>query len=185
MTDEKIVDLYWARSEDAISETSKKYGRLCHSIAYNILRNSGEAEECVNDTYLNAWNAMPTNRPNRLSAFLGKIARNLALNRYNCNTSSKRGSGQLESALDELSECVSGTECTESVIEKIIFEDILNTFLTAQSKENRDIFVSRYWFLCSSREIAEMYRISESKVNTSLHRMRKKLKQILEKEGIL
>ncbi len=184
MLDEKIVDLYWARSEEAISETSKKYGALCHSIAYNILHSDEDAKECVNDTYFNAWNSMPTHRPNILSAFLGKITRNLALTRYKHNTTKSRGGGQIAVAIDELSECVSGVESADDVVNRLIFEDLINGFLDGLSKESRDIFISRYWFLYAPAEIAEAYHISESKVNTSLHRMRKALKCVLEREGV-
>ena len=184
MLDEKIVDLYWARSEDAIKETQNKYGTLCHSIAYNILHSDEDAKECVNDTYLNAWNSMPTHRPSILSAFLGKITRNLALTRYKHNTTKSRGGGQIAVAIDELSECVSGAESTDDVIDRLVLDDLINRFLDGLSKENRDIFVSRYWFLYSPAEIAETYHISESKVNTSLHRMRKALKLVLEREGV-
>lgn len=184
MLDEKIVDMYWARSEDAISETSKKYGKYCFSIAYNILRNSEDSDECVNDTYMNAWNSMPTSRPQKLASFLGKITRNLALNRYEYNTAKKRGDGQIEVALDELGECVSGSESAETVIDKLIYDDVLNTFLGGLTEENRKIFVSRYWYLRSPSEIAKKYRISESSVNVRLYRMRGSLKELLKMEGV-
>ena len=184
MQDEKIVDMYWARSEDAIAETSKKYGRYCMSIAYNILQSAEDSKECVNDTYLRAWNAMPNDRPDRLSAFLGKITRNLALAKWEYNTAEKRGGGRMEAVFEELGECVSGSECTEDVVDRLIREDLINTFLGGLRRELRDIFVARYWQMYSVSEIARLYGISESKVQVSLHRMRNTLKDILEKEGV-
>ncbi len=115
MDDKQILDLYWARSESAISESMRKYGRYCHFIAYNILHNAEDSEECVSETWLKAWNSMPPHRPGRLSAFLGKITRHLSLNRYQHCNAEKRGSGQITLALDELQECVGrrfrGTDC--------------------------------------------------------------------------
>ena len=184
MQDDKIVDMYWARSEDAISETSKKYGRYCMSIAYNILRDAEDSKECVNDTYLHAWNSMPDNRPNRLSVFLGKITRNLALTKWEHNTAQKRGGGQMEVVLEELGECVSGSACTEDVIDRLVREDLLNAFLQGLGAEMRDIFVARYWQMYSVAEIARLYHVSESKVKTSLHRMRNALRETLEREGV-
>lgn len=185
MQDEQIVDLYWSRSEDAIPQTAKKHGKLCYSIAFNILNNAEDAQECVNDTYLKAWNSMPDERPNRLAAFLCRITRNLALDKRRHKTAKSRGSGQMTLVLDELGECVSGGESAEDVVDKIVLEDLINRFLGELSGEMRDIFVLRYWFLYASSEIARRCHISESKVNTSLFRMRKQLKAMLEKEELL
>lgn len=184
MSDKEIVDLYWARSEDAIFETSQKYGKLCHSIALNILRNNEDAQECVNDTYFNAWNAMPNNRPNKLMAFLAKITRNLALNKYKYKSTQARGSGSTSLALDELSECVSDELTTDTVIEKIVFGELMDRFLAELSEENKNIFILRYWFLYSTSEIAKLNHIKDNKVRTALHRMRVRLKDILEREGL-
>lgn len=115
MEDRQIVDLYWARSENAISETERKYGRYCYYIAYNILHNNEDSEECVNDTYLNAWKAMPNQRPSKLSTFLGKITRNLSLNRWELYNAEKRGSGQIPLALDELHECIPTSNCADQL----------------------------------------------------------------------
>lgn len=184
MEDRQIVDLYWARSEKAISETEKKYGRYCYYIAYNILHNREDSEECVNDTYLNAWGAMPDQRPDKLSAFLGKITRNLSLNRWESYHAEKRGSGQIPLALDELRECVPSFDIAEQVVDDLVLADVLNRFLASLSKEKRMIFMRRYWYLSSITEIAADYSMSESKVKMSLLRSRKAFQQMLENGGI-
>lgn len=185
MDDEQIVDLYWARSEIAISETANKYGRYCHSIAYNILHNNEDSEECVNDTYMRAWGAVPPQRPNRLSAFLGKITRNLSLNRYEKYTAQKHGEGQVPMALDELQECIPVSDNVEQVIEDAELVELFNHFLATLPQEVRKIFMRRYWYLSSIKEIAEDYGFNESKVKMILLRARNELKQILEKEGVV
>lgn len=184
MLDEQIVDMYWARQEDAITETQKKYGNYCQSVAYNILRSREDSAECVNDTYLKAWNSMPVHRPDKLSAFLGKITRNLALNRYEYYSALKRGSTQIDLVLDELIDCVSGTESTDSIAEEIFITNILNNFLKSLSEKNRNIFVARYWHMFAVKEIADKYELKESTVKVSLHRSRKVLKEILMREGV-
>lgn len=184
MEDKQIVDLYWARSENAIAETSQKYGRYCYYIAHNILRNHEDSEECVNDTYLNAWKAMPDQRPSRLSTFLGKITRNLSLNRWELYNAEKRGSGQIPLALDELTECIPSSDHVDQIVDDLALAEIFNRFLAALPKEKRMIFMRRYWYLSSIAEIAAEYSISESKVKMSLLRSRNTLKQILEEEGI-
>lgn len=184
MEDKQIVDLYWARSEKAISETADKYGRYCYTIAYNILHCNEDSEECVNDTYLHAWNAMPDQRPNRLSAFLGRITRNLSLKRWEKYTAKKRGAGQVPLALDELRECIPATNQTDSVADDIVLTDVLNRFLASLTAEKRNIFMRRYWYLSPVAEIASDLAISESEVKMSLLRSRNELKQLLEKEGI-
>ena len=164
MEDRQIVDLYWARSEKALSETKNKYGRYCYSIAYNILHNNEDSEECVSETYLHAWNSMPEQRPDRLAAFLGRITRNLAL--------------------DELQECISAADSTERIADDSELTDLINGFLASMSAEKRKIFMKRYWYFCSVRQIAAELSISESKVKMSLLRSRNELKQLLEKEGV-
>lgn len=184
MEDNQIVDLYWARSENAISETERKYGRYCHYIAYNILHSDEDSEECVNDTYLNAWNAMPDKQPSRLAAFLGTITRNLALKRWERYNAEKRGSGQVMLALDELQECVPATNNENQIVDDLVLAEVFNRFLASLPKEKRKIFMRRYWYLSPVAEIAENYSISESKVKMSLLRTRNELKLVLEKEGI-
>ena len=185
MEDRQIVDLYWARSEKAISETSEKYGRYCYSIANSILHNHEDSEECVNDTWLRAWNAMPDERPDNLSAFLAKITRNLSLNRWERLSAQKRGAGQLPLSLEELSDCIPAADDMERIVDDITLTDILNRFLSSLTAEKRKIFMRRYWYMSSIAEIAADFSISESKVKMSLLRSRKELKQLLEKEGVV
>ena len=182
MEDKKIVDLYWLRSESAISETKTKYGKYCHTIAHNILCNIEDSEECVNDTYLRAWNSMPQHRPSVLKTFLGKITRNLALNRYKTLSANKRNYGQV--ALDELQECIPGEDNTANIVDDMALAEIFNCFLASLSKEQRKIFMRRYWYLSSIKEIANEYSMGESKVKMSLMRSRNELKTLLEMEGI-
>ena len=185
MDDRQIIALFNERSEAALSETAKKYGRYCRTVAYNILYNEEDSEECVNDTWLRAWEAIPPQCPVRLSAFLGKITRNLALNRYKHKNREKRGGGQTLLVLEELAECVPGAESTEEAAGAALLVDVLNRFLEKLSAEKRKIFMRRYWYMSSVKEIAEEFGLSESKVKMTLLRLRNKLKQTLEKEGII
>lgn len=184
MDDGQIIDLYWARSETAISETANKYSKYCHTIAFNILHNNEDAEECVSDTYMRAWGVMPPKRPNRLSTFLGKITRNLSLNKYDKYTAEKRGFGQVPLALDELQDCITAAGSVEQAIEDAALVEIFNRFLATLPTDTRKVFMRRYWYLSPIKEIAEDYGFSESKVKMTLLRARNELKQILEKEGI-
>ena len=184
MDDKQIVDLYWTRSERAIEETEEKYGKYCYSIAYNILYNTQDSEECVNDTYMQAWNSIPPQRPHFLSSFLGKITRNLALNKYKYYAAQKRGLGKVNIVLEELSECLPSQKDTEKILEDKFVVEILNKFLEKQKPKIRKIFVRRYWYLDSIKEIANDYRISESNVKMTLIRTRNSLKDYMEKEGI-
>lgn len=185
MKDREIIELYWARQESAISATAEKYGGYCHVIALNILNNYPDAEECVNDTFLGAWNSIPPQRPENLSVYLGKITRNLALNRYKRNSAVKRGSGQLEIALSELENCIPDQTCVDKTVEEKLLAAAINRFLHTQSKIKRNIFVRRYWYLYSIKEIADAYEMSESKVKSVLFRMRYELKEHLVKEEVL
>ena len=184
MEDNQIVDLYWARSEKAISETANKYGHYCYYIANNILHNKEDSEECVNDTYLNAWNAMPDQRPNKLPAFLGRITRNLSLQRLEKYTAEKRGAGQVPLALDELQDCIPETDNTDHIVDDLMLADLLNRFLASLTAEKRIIFMRRYWYFSPVAEIASDLAVSESKVKMSLLRSRNELKLLLMKEGI-
>lgn len=184
MDDKQIVDLYWERSETAISETEQKYGKYCRYIAFNILQNDEDSEECVNDTYLRAWNSMPPHRPSVLKTFLGKITRNLSLDRYKMLKADKRSGGQMPLVLEELQECLPASDNTANIIEEITITDILNRFLSSLPLEQRKMFMQRYWYFGSIKEIAAEYGISESKVKMSLLRSRNKLKTMLEKDGI-
>ncbi len=184
MENGSIVELYWTRSEDAILETEKKYGRYCLQISYNILKNNEDAKECVNDTYVNAWNAIPPNRPQRLSTFLGKITRNLSLQRYRKNCTAKRGGGQVPLVLDELEDCIPTISDVDHAIDEKVLSDVLSEFLMTLQKTERIVFVRRYWYLCSIKDIARMHGMSESKAKSILYRTRNKLKTHLKKEGI-
>lgn len=184
MKDKEIIELYWNRDETAITATADTYGSYCYCIAYNILSNNEDAEECVNDTWHNAWNAIPPHRPERLSTYLGKITRNLSLDRYKRQNAQKRGADQVALALSELECCIPAQQDVEQVLDEMVLVSALDKFLYAQPPTERNIFVGRYWYLYSIQELAEGYRMSESKIASLLYRMRKKLKQHLEKEGI-
>ncbi len=185
MEDREIINLYWERREDAIAATAEKYGGYCRAIACNILRNDADAEECVNDAYFGAWNAIPPGRPDNLPAFLGKITRNAALNRWKQQKAQKRGAGQAELALSELEDCVPSVVSVEQGVEDGVLTAVLERFLYAQTQPKRNIFIRRYWYLSPIRDIAREYGMSQSKVKSLLFRMRKELKATLEKEDIL
>ena len=185
MDDKQILELYQKRSETAISETADKYGKYCYCIAYRILYDELDSEECVNDTYLRAWEAIPPQCPEKLSAFLGKITRNLALNRYKYYLREKRGNGQTALVIDELNECLPASNSTEESVEEKLLVELLNQFLYSLPPEKRNIFLRRYWYLSSIQEIAKDYGFSESKVKMILLRIRNKLSQVLEKEGVV
>ncbi len=184
MDDTKIIDLYWARSELAITETAEKYGSYCRAIALRVLRDHRDSEECVNDTWLGAWNAMPPQRPAALSAFLGRITRNLALDRWRQAHAKKRGGGEMTVALEELQECVPAPGGVEAAVDDMALADALSRFLLSLSPEAQRFFVQRYWYLCSIREIANNCGVGDGKVKMSLLRSRQALQKFLEKEGI-
>lgn len=183
MDDQSIVELYWSRSENAISETDVKYGRYLNSISYNILVNHEDAQECVNDTYHNAWNTMPPDRPSVLSTFLGKITRRLSIDRWRRLNAEKRGGGELTLALDELENCVSGSGNVENEIERRELAKLFNSFLDTLPVTERRVFLCRYWYMDSIQSIAVQFGFSQSKVASMLHRTRAKLRTVLEKEG--
>ena len=184
MTDEKIVEMYWQRKEKAIEETEKKYGKYCFTVAFNILRNASDSEECVNDTYMSAWNSMPEQRPSKLKAFLAKITRNISLARYRYYNAEKRGGAETDLALDELLECVSGCDNTEDIIDTIHFAVVMDGFLDSIGEMAAKVFICRYWYIMSVNEIAAKYNMTENRVKVSLHRSRNALKEILIKEGL-
>lgn len=184
MEDNRIVELYWQRSADAIAETHAKYGSYCHAIARNLLANAQDAEECVNDTWLGAWNAMPVHRPERLGPFLGKITRSLACNRYNAARAEKRGGGQLPLVLEELGDCVPAAPSAAQAVEDRELEQTLNRFLRTLPEQACSIFLRRYWFAEPLADIAARYGLKQNTVKTSLFRSREKLRRYLEKEGI-
>lgn len=184
MEDNKIVELYWKRSETAITETANKYGRYCNVIAFNILHNKEDAEECVNDTYLKVWGVIPTLRPQRFSAFIGKITRNLSLHKYEYYKAKKRDYDITTITIEELQDCIPNSDNVEGIIDDMMLTEVINRFLSEVSAEKRKIFMRRYWYLSSIKEIASDYQITESKVKMILLRVRKDLKKLLEQEGI-
>ncbi len=180
--DNHIIELFFNRDERAIKETSDKYGVYLKKVAENILNQTEEAEECVNDTYFYAWNAIPPARPEKLPAYLARITRNLAIDRYRQKHTVKNGSGQVALCLDELSECIGNKE---TVIEdKIVLSDALNVFLRGLNKKQRDIFCLRYYYFMDIEEVAKRVNSSKASVKMSLHRIRKNLRIFLESEGI-
>lgn len=183
MEDREIVNLYWQRNQTAISQTEKKYGGYCKSIAKNILGNNEDVEECVNDTYLNVWNSIPPHRPKGLSAFLGKITRNIAFDKLRRRNADKRGGGEINLVLDELAECVSGRENTEQAFAKKLLVKEINSFLDELPREKCNIFLCRYWYAMPVSQIAEKFGMTENNVSVNLSRMRKKLKDYLTERG--
>jgi len=183
MDDATIVQLYLDRDEQAIPATAEKYGNYCVSIANNILGNREDAEECVNDTYLNTWNAIPPHKPERLSTFLGKIVRNLAFNRYKHTTADKRGGGELPAVLDELAGCVSGKEDVGHHYEYKEIVAAINDFLGTLPAEKRNVFVCRYWYTDSISAIAARYDKTDAAVSMTLNRLRLKLRDYLIARG--
>ena len=184
MEDERIIELYWRRDEDAVRQTNQKYGPYCYRIAHNILKNEEDSKECVNDTWFKAWTVIPPQRPDFFQAFLGRITRNLSLDRYRRTRASKRGGGSMDVIYEELAECIADAGTEESRTDTIVITDAVTQFLTGLSKDARIIFVRRYWYADSVSQIAQHYGMSESKVKSSLMRSRNKLKAFLEKEGI-
>ncbi len=189
MEDSRIVELYFERNEQAIAESDAKYGRMCMQIALNILNNGQDAEECVNDTYLRAWNAIPPDRPIKLGAYLSKITRHLSLDRYKASHAAKRGSGVFVVSLDELNECVPAGSMGfgsgfDDELEARRIGECINRFLKKSRAEIRDVFICRYFFGESISEIARRFGLSESKIKSMLYRTREKLRRALESEGI-
>lgn len=185
MEDECIVDLYWARSENAISETSKKYGNYCYSIACHILGNAEDADESVNDTYLEAWNSIPPHRPSVLSTFLGKITRRISIDRWRGRTAKKRGGGEMVLVLDELSDCIPSGQSVEREAEAAELSRLIDRFVMSLPPVERRVFICRYWYLAPIAEIAHRFGFSQSKVKMMLHRQRKNLLNYLEREVFL
>lgn len=182
MEDTEIVELFWHRKPEALEAAGRKYGKLCCRVAKNIVGSREDAEECVNDAYLALWNSIPPERPKALGAYITTLTRNVSLSRYRSLHSKKRGSGQTEAALDELSECLAGESDVAREFESKALTEEINRFLFTLSKDDRIIFLYRYWLMLSAPEIAEKFGYSQSKIGSSLHRTRKKLKAHLAKE---
>ena len=184
MTDEEIIDLFFERSEQAISELAKKHGSAVSRVALNILNDEEDAKECVNDTWLGTWNSIPPNRPDPLRTYVCKIARNLATKRYHANSAKKRD-GQYDLALDELAECVPDGSNVEDAVAAKELAEIINRFLDTLSYEDKFVFMRRYWYADSLADIAKMAGMSYNSAAVRLHRVRGKLKKLLLKEGVL
>lgn len=183
MDDKRIVELYFERSEQAIRETELKYGNYCFLIARNILSSREDAEECVNDTYLRAWESIPPNSPDPLKTFLGKITRNIAINRYIRNRAKKR-SGEIDLLFDEICEFTPDPASMTPLADEYALKEAINSFVASLPKKTRIIFVRRYWYLSPVAEIARELAVSENSVKVTLHRTRLAFKAHLEKEGI-
>jgi len=185
LKDTEILALYWAREEKAIAETQKAYGGYCYSIAWHILHDKEDSDECVNDTWLRAWNSIPPRRPGRLDLFLGTITRNLSLDRWKGKHTMKRGNGEMTLALDELAECVPDMCSTEETVENAELERLLNRFLHDLPEKECNVFLRRYWYVEEYSEIAKRYGMKLNTVKTSLFRTRAKLRKYLEREGVI
>lgn len=185
MDDKSIIELYFARDEDAITQTDKKYGSYCYSIAYNILANPEDAEESVSDTYMATWNAIPPRRPSVLATFLGKITRHISIDRWRERTALKRGGGEVPLVLEELENCIPDAQNVELDFERKELLRIYLSFLNALPVAERRVFLCRYWYVDSVETIADRYGFSQSKVKSMLHRTRLKLRKQLAEEGLV
>ena len=184
LSDEQIIDLYFAREERAIAETDKKYSRYLHTVAYNILANEQDAEECLQDTYLQVWNAIPPQRPNVFYAFLAKVTRNLSLNRYKAARRQKRVLCEASVSLEELGECVPDENGVARELQTAIITDVINRYLNSIPERRMYVFVSRYFYSLTIPQIAKRLSCSVSLINRELASIRSELRQALEKEGI-
>ena len=183
MEDERLVELFLSRDEQAISELDKKHGRLCHSISYNILHSNEDAEECVNDAYLGVWNSVPPQHPNPLVSFVCRIVRNISIARYHSNTAKKRGGGY-DLALVEIEGMLSAPHTVEDSFDARELARLIAEFLDSVSTENRVIFMRRYWFCDNYADIAHHVGLSEKNISVRLSRIRKQLKQHLTEQGV-
>lgn len=183
MTDEKIIELYFVRNEMAIEETDRKYGAYCFQISNNILNCREDSEECVNDTWLKTWDSIPPTKPQCFRLFLARIVRNLSFNKYKAKYTDKRGNGEIALILDELEECIAGTNDVEDFYMTKELQSTLNIFVCSLPKRECNVFVRRYFYSDSIKDISKRYDLSENNVRVMLNRTRNKLKARLEKEG--
>lgn len=183
MEDMQIVELYWQRQETALAESEKKYGTYCYRIADNILDDHQDSEECVNDTWLRAWNSMPPQRPGKLRMFFAKITRHLAFDRFKARKAQKRGGGEIWLALDELEECIPSKFDVEAQVMAKELEQIVNRFVKALPPREADIFVRRYFYTETITQVADRYGLTANHIAVILSRIRRKLKTYLEGEG--
>ena len=182
--DKKIIDLFWQRDEQAIAATERAYGGYCRAIADNILHDAEDAAECVNDALLHAWNSIPPHSPENLKAFLGKLTRCICLNRWRDARAAKRGGGQVELAYEELEDCISGGGSVDERLQAKELTQIINCFLASLPEIDRMLFVCRYWYFESVSQIANRFGFGQSKVKTTLWRLRRKLLETLKREGV-
>lgn len=184
MEDEQIIDLFFERSERAISETDRKYGRSCRRVSFNILRRQEDVDECLNDTYLAAWNTIPPKRPNPLVAYLLRIIKSLSLKKYRDSSAQKRNSA-FDTCYEELQECLPSSVDAFDVVDDVHLKMIIQHFLDSLIKECRVMFIRRYWYGDSVKDIAKMFRITENQTSVRLYRLREKLQAHLKKEGVI
>lgn len=177
MKDTEIIRLLWERSEEAISELEQSYGSYCYRISYQIVQNREDAEECLNDTWFQTWNSIPDKRPMFLKAFVAKIARNLSLNLVIRKNACKRGGGRVQAVLEELEEMLGDEDPIEDMIDRQAFTQRLNRFLEALNPSERNMFVLRFWYLKTPREIAEQFELREKTVYNTLYRLRKQFRE--------
>ena len=182
MEDSAIIELYNSRSESAIRETDKKYGKYCHTISFNILGNKQDVDECVNDTWLKTWNSIPPARPKSLKAYVGRIVRNVSLDLAAKKNTLKRGKGRYREVYDELEETLSSAAGAD-VTDRMALQEILNSFLASLTPDHRDVFVGRYWYFDSVAAISAKTGFSKSKVKMILMKCRNELREYLKKEG--
>ena len=183
MDDHTLVELYWQRDETALKISEETYGAYCSSIAYNILGNTEDAKESVNDVWLAAWNSMPPHRPTVLQAFLGRLARNISLKKRRDQCAAKRGGGELPLIYEELAECIPARDGVEQEVETNELSRCINRFLDCLPAVEQAVFLRRYWYFESIHIIAVQLHFTDSKVKSMLHRLRKKLADTLQKEG--
>ena len=185
MQDEAIVGMYWQRDENAIQETERKYGRYLSKIAYHVLADLEDSKESVNDTYLKAWNSMPPHRPEVLSAYLGRITRQLSIDMFRGRNRKKRQASEYALSLSELEDCVSGKDATEQDVNLHLLSEAIGAYLRTLTPEARNTFVGRYYYMDSLKEVAAYFGMSESKAKSMLYRTRQGLKAYLEQEGFV
>lgn len=185
MKDTEILDLYFGRQERAIAETQKRYGKYCYSIAFHILHDKEDSDECVNDTWMRAWNSIPPSRPDYLNIFLGTITRNLSFDRWKKKKAAKRGGGEMELELEELAECIPSLGSVEDAVEAAELSRIVNEFLYTLSEKDCNVFLRRYWYSDEYEEISRRYGMKLNSVKSSLFRTRGKLRNFLESQGIV
>lgn len=183
MEDQRIVELYWSRDEAAIGETDRKYGRYLNKVAYNILANTQDSEESVNDTYLHAWNSMPPHKPGALSSYLAKITRRVSIDIFRRKNREKRKGSEYALSLSELGDCLSADGGPEEELDVKLLGETINTFLRRQNEDVRNTFIGRYYFLDPVKEVAQYCGLTESAAKSMLHRTRGKLRDYLREEG--